>query len=93
MVCTNAAGQRVVVNAAPSSASLTFHFAARSPLASVQSAIGEIRHNNTAVVTLTPTSGTVAIPLSQAGALLSGQDKLYVQVGGHVYHGKITRIA
>jgi hypothetical protein len=59
----------------------------------VQSAIGEIRHNNTAVVTLTPTSGTVAIPLSQAGALLSGQDKLYVQVGGHVYHGKITRIA
>ena len=93
MVCTNAAGQRVVVNAAPSSSSLTFHFAARSPLASVQSATAEIRHNNTVVVTLTPTSGTVAIPLSQAGALLSGHDKLYVQVGGHAYHGKITRIA
>ena len=93
IVCTNAAGQRVVVNAAPSSASLTYHVAARSPLASAQPAVVEIRHNNTVVVTVTPTSGTVAIPLSQTGALLSGQDKLFVQVGGHVYHGKITRIA
>jgi hypothetical protein len=92
LICTNTAGQSVVV-AAPSSASLTYHFTARSSLANVQSATVAIRHKNTVVATLSPTSGTVAIPLSQTAALLNGHDKLYVKVGGHTYHGNIARIA
>ncbi len=93
LVCANPAGQQVIVTTAPSSASLNYHFAAGSPLTSVQSATAEIRHKNSVVAALTPTSGTVAIPVSQTAALLNGHDKLYVKIGAHTYHGKITRVA
>ena len=91
LLCTNATGQQVVVRVAPTSASLGYRLSTTSSLASMHAMTVEIRHNTTVVVTLTPSSGTVTIPLGQTAGLLSGHDKLYVQVGGHTFHGKIHR--
>jgi hypothetical protein len=88
IVCTSATGQRVVVQAAPTSASLSYQLSSSSRHVSTTAATFEIRHAGAVLFTLS-SSGTLSIPMSNLGALLNGHDKLYVHSGTHTYHGKI----
>lgn len=90
LLCTTTAGGAVVVHAAPTSATLGYRLGSSSSHVSLPSATVEIRHGTAVLFTLSPSSGTLTIPLSQTAALLNGHDTLYVQAGTHTYHGKIS---
>jgi hypothetical protein len=93
LVCTNAAGQKVVVQVAPTSASLSYQLASSNQHMSMAAAAIQIRHAGAVLFTLTPSTGTLAIPMSHLAELLNGHDQLSVQSGTHSYHGKIVRVS
>jgi hypothetical protein len=92
IVCKNAAGQRVVVQMAPTSSALAYTLANSSSHMSLQSMTVEIRHGATVLFTLTASTGTLTVTASETAALLSGHDTLYVHAGTHTYQGKIFQV-
>jgi hypothetical protein len=91
LVCKNASGQKVSISLAPTAATLTYHLAAASSF-DLQSATIQIRHGTDVLFTLTPSTGTVTVPIGQTAALLTGHDTLYVQAGARTYHHLIHQI-
>jgi len=93
IVCKNATGQKVVVQAAPTSASFSYKLANSNQHMNMTAATIEIRHASSVLFTLTPSSGTLTIPMSHVAALLNGQDKLYVHAATHTYQGEILHVS
>jgi len=91
LVCTNASGQKVSVALAPTAATLTYHLAAPSTF-SMGSATIQIRHKGDVLYTLTPSDGTVSVPMMHMAALVNGHDVLYVQAGAHTYRSRIVEV-
>jgi hypothetical protein len=91
LVCTNASGQKVSVALAPTAATLTYHLAAPSTF-NLGSATIQIRHNGDVLYTLTPTDGSVSVPMTHMAALVNGHDVLYVQAGAHTYRSRIVEV-
>lgn len=94
LVCKNAQGQRITVPAAPTAVTLTYQIASAQHSVNLQAATIQIRHKSSVLFILSAGGGTLTVPLDKTvDLMLNGHTNLYVQVGGHTYHGKISQVA